>query len=113
MVTGRLKRKLRLVLACWIGKTVHTAIKFFFNKVLSFSYRIEDCNHCINNDIIPLHKVCRFCVLKKSTYRKELEDLLTSDQFQKSDEGKYKILMKTEKTDNQPPATTDEAGENC
>ena len=38
--------------------------------------------------VVPFDNGCDFCVMKKSTYREKLDDVLNSDQFQKINEAK-------------------------
>ena len=51
------------------------------------------------NDLlaVPIDKGCGFCVMKKSTYREKLDEVLNSDQFQKITGAKDDIVIKNEK----------------
>ena len=51
------------------------------------------------NDLlaVPFDKGCGFCVMKKSTFREKLDEVLKSDQFQKINESKDDIVIKNEK----------------
>ena len=53
------------------------------------------------NDLlaVPFDKICRLCVMKKSTYSEKLDDVLNSDQFQKINGAKDEIVTKNEKRD--------------
>ena len=54
------------------------------------------------NDLlaVPFDKGCGFCVMKKSSYREKLGELLNSDQFQKIDGPKDELVIKNEKQVN-------------
>ena len=54
------------------------------------------------NDLlaVPFDKDCGFCVMKKSTYREKLDEVLNSDQFQKIDGAKDELVIKNEKQIN-------------
>ena len=54
------------------------------------------------NDLlaVPFDKGCGFCVMKKSTYRGKLDEVLNSDQFQKFNGAKDDIVIKYEKQIN-------------
>ena len=56
------------------------------------------------NDLlaVPIDKGCGFCVMKKSTYREKLDEVLNSDQFEKIDGAKDKdeLVIKNEKQIN-------------
>ena len=54
------------------------------------------------NDLlaVPFDKGCGFCVMKKSTYREKLDEVLNSDQFQKIEVAKDEIVIKNEKQIN-------------
>ena len=54
------------------------------------------------NDLlaIPFDKGCGFHVMKKSTYREKLDDVLNSDQFRKVNGAKNDIVIKNEKQIN-------------
>ena len=45
------------------------------------------------NDLlaVPFDKDCGFRVMKKSTYREKLDDMLNSDQFQKTNGAKDEL----------------------
>ena len=49
---------------------------------------------------VPFDKGCGFCVMKNSTYRETLDDVLNSDQFQKINGAKDEIVIKNEKQIN-------------
>ena len=49
---------------------------------------------------VPFDKGCGFCVMKKSTYREKLDDVLNSDQFQKINGAKDEIVIKDKKQIN-------------
>ena len=50
--------------------------------------------------VVPFDKGSGFCVIKKSTYREKLDDVLNSDQFQKINAAKDEIVIKNEKQIN-------------
>ena len=54
------------------------------------------------NDLlaVPFDKGCGFCVMKESTYREKLDEVLNSDQFQKIDGAKDQLVIKNEKQIN-------------
>ena len=54
------------------------------------------------NDLlaVPFDKGCGFCVMKKSTYREKLDEVMNSDQFQKIEVAKDEIVIKNEKQIN-------------
>ena len=51
------------------------------------------------NDLlaVPFDKGCGFCVMKKSTFREKLDEVLNSDHFQKINGSKDDIVIKNEK----------------
>ena len=49
---------------------------------------------------VPFYKSCRFCVMKRSTYREELNVILNSDKFKKITEEKDEFAIKNEKQVN-------------
>ena len=50
--------------------------------------KVHDYLKSIDLLVVPFDNGCDFCVLKKSTYREKLDDVLNSDQFQKINEAK-------------------------
>ena len=54
------------------------------------------------NDLlaVPFDKSCGFCVMKKSTYREKLDEVLNSDQFQKKNGAEDELVIKNEKQIN-------------
>ena len=49
---------------------------------------------------VPFDKGCGFCVMKKSTYREKLDEVLNTYQFQKIDGAKDELVIKNEKQIN-------------
>ena len=47
--------------------------------------------------VVPIDKGRVFCVIKKSMCREKYDDVLNSDQFQKINGAKHKIVLKNEK----------------
>ena len=59
-------------------------------------------DHLKANDLLAVRfdKGCGFCVMKKSTYREKLDEVLNSDQFQKIHGTKDELVIKKEKQIN-------------